>query len=447
MDLKKLMSDESKDRISALADELLVSILSLLPTKDALRILDISVSDPVDDLTQKLFCCCPLLKSLIIQVFPEKEAEKIFNILVPTLRRLRISLMLDCFQIYEYKIVVDAPILEYLTIYDEVLADYLMRNLSSLVKAWIYIATGCVDDRTTNHANRVYSLLNGFSTVQFLSFSWSFIGFHDGDFEDQSNLIPEQQDIKDEEYTYYRSTAYRTWASSTSGSGDPLGELLWKQTIPNKVKHFIWKLGKDILPTHCNLIRKKVFTDMVCPRCGKKGETTLHCFRDCRVVKEVWAFCSMEAVVEVSPAANILSWVLDVAHKMGSEGIRKGTGEIVDIASRLLTDYTNALQDVTSVGIGVIVRDSAGRVIATAVKNIDGEFPSNVVEALGVHFAVQFVRDLGLQSVMVEGDNLEIINAINSQEINLSALGLILEDVQASMIGHFGTITVRHTQR
>ncbi|KAK9288545.1 hypothetical protein L1049_017004 [Liquidambar formosana] len=160
------------------------------------------------------------------------------------------------------------------------------------------------------------------------------------------------------------------------------------------------------------------------------------------------------------------------------EGIRKGTREIVDITGRLFTDYTNALQDVKatpdsmqmkwhppplgsfkanvdgatfresrSVGIGVIVRDSAGQVIATVVKHIEGEFPSNVVEALGVQFAVLFVWDLGLQSVMVEGDNLEVINAINSQETNLSALGLILEDVRASMTGHFGTITFGHTRR
>ncbi|KAK9289234.1 hypothetical protein L1049_017708 [Liquidambar formosana] len=60
-----------------------------------------------------------------------------------------------------------------------------------------------------------------------------------------------------------------------------------------------------------------------------------------------------------------------------------------------------------SVGFGVIVRDSVGQVISTASKHSDGDFPTNVVEALGVHFAVQFVRELGLHSVMIEGDNLE----------------------------------------
>ncbi|KAK9265651.1 hypothetical protein L1049_027326 [Liquidambar formosana] len=71
----------------------------------------------------------------------------------------------------------------------------------------------------------------------------------------------------------------------------------------------------------------------------------------------------------------------------------------------------------------------------------------NVVEALGVHFAVQFVRELGLHSVMIEGDNWEVINAINSQETKLTALGLILYDVQDALIGHFGTITFGHIRR
>ncbi|KAK9288011.1 hypothetical protein L1049_016456 [Liquidambar formosana] len=208
----------------------------------------------------------------------------------------------------------------------------------------------------------------------------------------------------------------------------------------------------------------------------------------------------MDVVVQVSPATDILSWVLVVAHRVGNEGvaiffmnlwaiwlsgnmlvfegIRRGAREIVDMAGRLLTDYTTALQDFKptidsmqikwhppplgsfkanvdgalflesrSAGIGVIVRDSAGRVIATTAKHIVGDFPANVVEALGVHFAVQFVRDLGLQSIMVGGDNLEVINAINSKEIDLTALGLILDDVQDTTIEHYGTITFGHTRR
>ncbi|KAK9266561.1 hypothetical protein L1049_021494 [Liquidambar formosana] len=160
------------------------------------------------------------------------------------------------------------------------------------------------------------------------------------------------------------------------------------------------------------------------------------------------------------------------------EGVQSGAREIVDMARCLLIDYTNALQDhkainnsmqikwhpppigsfkvsvdgaifaeSRSVGFGAIVRDSAGRVIATTSKHNNGDFQANVVEALGVHFAVQFVRELGLHSVMIEGDNLEVINAINSQETNLTAWVLILEDVQDALIGHFGTITFGHIRR
>ncbi|KAK9275875.1 hypothetical protein L1049_023148 [Liquidambar formosana] len=142
------------------------------------------------------------------------------------------------------------------------------------------------------------------------------------------------------------------------------------------------------------------------------------------------------------------------------EGVQKGAREIVDTAYRLLINYTSTTQDPRlrstvpqtrwcpppigsfkvnvdsstfegskSVGIGVIVRDSEGQVIATETQHIHVDFPRKVVEAMGVHFAVHFVRDLGLTSVVVKGDNLEIINAINIQEIHLTSLGLILDDI------------------
>ncbi|KAK9275203.1 hypothetical protein L1049_022465 [Liquidambar formosana] len=191
--------------------------------------------------------------------------------------------------------------------------------------------------------------------------------------------------------------------------------------------------------------------------------------------------------MEASPTPDILSLVVDVVHKVDNdgvalffmilwaiwgnrnmlvfEGVQRGAREIVDMARCLLIDYTNALQDhkatnnsmqikwhpppigsfkanvdgaifaeSRSVGFGVIVRDSAGRVIATASKHSDGDF------------AVQFVRELGLYSVMI-GDNLEVINAINSLETNLTALGLVLDDIQDALIGHFGTITFGHIRR
>ena len=45
-------------------------------------------------------------------------------------------------------------------------------------------------------------------------------------------------------------------------------DRLWKALIPNKIKNFMWRLAKNILPTRHNLQRKGIVLDTSCPLCG-----------------------------------------------------------------------------------------------------------------------------------------------------------------------------------
>ncbi|XP_019072455.1 F-box protein At3g03040 isoform X3 [Vitis vinifera] len=72
----------------------------------------------------------------------------------------------------KYKLVVDAPNLEYLSITDFVSEDYLMSNLSSLVKAYVNVGPTIrgIDDQIL-YRGRIYELLRGISNVKHLSLS------------------------------------------------------------------------------------------------------------------------------------------------------------------------------------------------------------------------------------------------------------------------------------
>lgn len=64
-----------------------------------------------------------------------------------------------------------------------------------------------------------------------------------------------------------------------------LWKEIWKASIPNKVKNFMWRLEKNILPTRQNLQRKGIYLDTLCPICHADVETVEHLFMNCQLAK------------------------------------------------------------------------------------------------------------------------------------------------------------------
>lgn len=56
---------------------------------------------------------------------------------------------------------------------------------------------------------------------------------------------------------------------------------LWKLKIPPRVKHFIWRLCRHILPTRSNLAHRHIVTDLDYPFCPGNIETKQHTFIHC----------------------------------------------------------------------------------------------------------------------------------------------------------------------
>lgn len=65
-----------------------------------------------------------------------------------------------------------------------------------------------------------------------------------------------------------------------------------------------------------------------------------------------------------------------------------------------------------SMGIGVLIKDSEGRVVGACNKKI--KFPLGVVEVEGkaVEFGPQFAKDMMIQDFILEGDSLVLMNAL-----------------------------------
>lgn len=63
---------------------------------------------------------------------------------------------------------------------------------------------------------------------------------------------------------------------------------LWKLQIPPKVKHFIWRAIKNVLPTKDQLLIKRVPMLVMCPACNMETETVIHSLVHCPFAKVCW---------------------------------------------------------------------------------------------------------------------------------------------------------------
>ena len=77
-----------------------------------------------------------------------------------------------------------------------------------------------------------------------------------------------------------------------------------------------------------------------------------------------------------------------------------------------------------SIGSGFIIRNDRGEVDKRAY----GLKDPFVAEALGCREALSWLKNAGLQRVVVESDCLLLVQAVNSHEENSSYAGLIVED-------------------
>nr|POE91182.1 putative ribonuclease h protein [Quercus suber] len=86
-----------------------------------------------------------------------------------------------------------------------------------------------------------------------------------------------------------------------------LWKSIWELKCPNKIKHFMWRACKGILPTHHNLAKRKVTSSDACVLCGE-SENTGHTLWSCGFASDVWKtagvvlpneHCSQEEFVDI----------------------------------------------------------------------------------------------------------------------------------------------------
>ena len=96
-------------------------------------------------------------------------------------------------------------------------------------------------------------------------------------------------------------------------------------------------------------------------------------------------------------------------------------------------------------GIGVVVRDSKGEIIAALSQKILEPHSVDAAKALACSRAVVFAKELSLFSVIVEGVK-RIVQAASNKRANLTLFGHVINEIHESC-SSFNRISFQHVRR
>ncbi len=102
-----------------------------------------------------------------------------------------------------------------------------------------------------------------------------------------------------------------------------------------------------------------------------------------------------------------------------------------------------------TIGFGFLIRDSSGRVEATVCKSAHFLVEPVVVESLAVLCALELGTNRGMDRTILEGDSLQVINAINKSGLNWSKFGHIMTDTHEALryLPSWKICDICHTKR
>jgi hypothetical protein len=292
------------------------------------------------------------------------------------------------------------------------------------------------------------------------------------------------------------------WSTSMGNSVSLLWRRLWSVKLPRYILLFLWRACNDILPTKNNLYKRKVVTDQLCPMCSSEAEFVGHALWRCVSAQAVWGCCEgpiQKSSVEAEEFFDIFAILCDrledtelerfasVAHKIWSRRNRLVFGGtilpptvLIKEAIELVEDFRKAQLGSADLGqggqtshgrwhrpapnsikinwdatldgrkklkgMGIIARDCQGEVKAAMCDVIPYIRDPIIAEAITARCAVHFGRNLGFESVELEGDAREIILAIgNSEEADSIHGNLLIETRQ--MLESLPSWRVSHVRR
>ncbi|KAK4387243.1 putative mitochondrial protein [Sesamum angolense] len=291
------------------------------------------------------------------------------------------------------------------------------------------------------------------------------------------------------------------WHYSKNGWPLQLWHKVWQAPAPNKVKLFIWRAIRNILPTTSNLQRRIPYDNFSCPLCESVSEGPIHTFFHCAFARQVWALSNVRWHILDSSPLSMEEWITDLSAKLSStefafvtmvcwtiwwtRNLKLANKEfllplqVIEFAHNYLTAFsahgnsfskglTASMENVhkwthpppdsikvnfdggvrdggCALGIGILARNASGHCLAWLSLRLDRSGNAEMAEALAAREAIHFALRHRWPRVIFEGDNSTLMNKISSVQADFSVISPLVADIRflSSRIDHVSFSFVR----
>ncbi|KAL5564766.1 hypothetical protein UlMin_027930 [Ulmus minor] len=247
---------------------------------------------------------------------------------------------------------------------------------------------------------------------------------------------------------YWVATGRSGVAGSSSSNTTAWWTKFWKLHIPPKIKIFIWKAYHDWIPTGANLANHGVPTSKICLLCNNAHETSSHAVWECKHLKVLGnSFPKLQYPPQRNKWKHDKQWLDDEAclswacqhlsdyqhfhyktyHPPAKFPPKPWEAPVMGTV-KVNTDAAWCSQK-KKLWLGVVIRDSAGSVLASVATPVYAPVTVAVAEGWALERGATLARQMGFSYVSLESDCLEVIKALVQQTKFKSELGHVLDSI------------------
>ncbi|KAH9707734.1 RNase H domain-containing protein [Citrus sinensis] len=265
----------------------------------------------------------------------------------------------------------------------------------------------------------------------------------------------------------------------------------------------MWRAANNLLATAGNLWKRTVVQLPWCQRCKLTKETVFHTLYDCKASKKIWRLTPFGEDIEFSKVRDVLSLLQGLNGKRRKSEMelivavcwsiwhsrnlflfknKKEDPQLsVAAAEAMVQSYSriqmpqmqgNSQQSTANqkqwkhppegwfkvnvdaavrveqqrIGMGIVIRNSRGKVIAAAIKPSKFIGKVDFAEAEAIRFGLEIAENVRCFPLIVESDSQEVVDLVNSKTSSRAEIFWVASEVQDRM-KRLNQVKVQHTPR
>ncbi|KAH9744054.1 putative reverse transcriptase/RNA-dependent DNA polymerase [Citrus sinensis] len=238
-------------------------------------------------------------------------------------------------------------------------------------------------------------------------------------------------------------------APSSSNPDPRQWNAIWKLDLPEKIRIFMWRAVKNLLPTAENLWKKEGGARPNMSKMQAGNGNSVHAMVECKAARKIRQL-SHHAAEEITASCVVEAYrkFKRTEHQQLETSNMEKPKQWKPPPENWCKVNVDAVIDHQSqrAGLGVVIRNDKGDVVAAAIKpsSFNGDVP--FAEAEGIEWGMQVAKKAGITAVILESDCQAAIDLANNRKGSKTEIFWVISEINKRR-KEFQEVRFQHTLR